>query len=93
MSVLENIEPKEVFAFFEAIAGIPHGSGNISGISDYLADFAVQHGLRYIQDELKNVIIFKPATPGYEDRPAVILQGHMDMVCEKEADCDIDMAK
>ncbi|MBQ4462916.1 MAG: aminoacyl-histidine dipeptidase [Eubacterium sp.] len=93
MSVLENIEPKEVFAFFEAIAGIPHGSGNISGISDYLADFAVQHGLRYIQDELKNVIIFKPATPGYEDRPAVILQGHRDMVCEKEADCDIDMAK
>ena len=93
MSVLENIEPKEVFDYFEAIAGIPHGSGNMTAISDYLAGFAVEHGFRYIQDELKNVIIFKPATPGYEDRPAVILQGHMDMVCEKEADCDIDMAK
>ena len=93
MSVLENLEPKEVFDYFEAIAGIPHGSGNMTAISDYLAGFAVEHGLRYIKDEHKNVMIFKPATSGYEDRPAVILQGHMDMVCEKEAGCNIDMAK
>ncbi|MCI5953988.1 MAG: aminoacyl-histidine dipeptidase [Lachnospiraceae bacterium] len=91
MGVLSNLEPKNVFQYFEEITKIPHGSGNVEQISDYLADFAAKRGLFYIQDELKNIIIVKEATPGYEKEPAVILQGHMDMVAVKKPDCDIDM--
>lgn len=91
MGVLSNLEPKSVFHFFEEITKLPHGSGNVEKISDYLADFAEKRGLFYIQDELKNIIIMKEATPGYEREPAVILQGHMDMVAVKKPDCDIDM--
>lgn len=93
MGVLSNLEPKGVFRFFEEIAGIPHGSGNVGQISDYLADFARKRGLSCIQDELKNIIIMKEASPGYEQEPAVILQGHMDMVAVKEPGCDMDMEK
>ena len=93
MGVLSNLEPKNVFHFFEEITKIPHGSGNVGQISDYLADFARKRGLFCIQDEYKNIIIRKEATPGYEDEPVVILQGHMDMVAVKKPDCDIDMAK
>lgn len=91
MGVLSNLEPKSVFQYFEEITRIPHGSGNVEQISDYLAGFARERGLFYIQDELKNVIIVKEATPGYENEPAVILQGHMDMVAVKKPDCNIDM--
>ena len=89
---LAGLEPASVFGYFEEICAIPHGSRNTRMISDYLVNFAKAHELRYIQDEADNVIIFGDATPGYEDHPAVILQGHMDMVCEKDADCPIDMA-
>lgn len=89
---LAGLEPAAVFGYFEEICAIPHGSRNTRMISDYLVHFAKTNGLRYIQDEADNVIIFGDATPGYEDHPAVILQGHMDMVCEKDADCPIDMA-
>jgi len=88
---LAGLEPESVFKYFEDICSIPHGSGNTKRISDYLVSFAVSHNLRYIQDALNNVILFADATPGYEDHPAVILQGHMDMVCEKDADCAVDM--
>ncbi len=91
MGVLSDLEPKSVFHFFEEITRIPHGSGNVGQISDYLADFARKRQLFYVQDELKNVIIVKEATPGYEKEPAVILQGHMDMVAVKKPDCEIDM--
>lgn len=91
MGVLSHLQPKEVFYYFEEITKIPHGSGNVEGISNYLVEFAKKRGLFYIQDELKNVIIVKEATPGYEDEPAVILQGHMDMVAVKKPDCAIDM--
>ncbi|MDE6638993.1 MAG: aminoacyl-histidine dipeptidase [Acetatifactor sp.] len=91
MGVLSDLEPKNVFRFFEEITRIPHGSGNVGQISDYLADFARERKLNFIQDELKNVIIVKEATPGYEQEPAVILQGHMDMVAVKKPGCDIDM--
>ena len=67
MAVLENVEPKKVFQFFEEICQIPHGTFDIERISDYCAKFAKDRGLRYIQDEVKNVIIFKPGTAGYED--------------------------
>lgn len=91
MGVLSNLEPKNVFHYFEEITKIPHGSGNVQQISDYLVSFAKERGLTYIQDELKNVIIIKEAASGYEQEPPVILQGHMDMVAVKKPDCDIDM--
>lgn len=91
MGVLSDLEPKSVFSFFEEITKIPHGSGNVEQISDYLVSFAKERNLFCIQDEWKNVIIVKEATPGYEKEPAVILQGHMDMVAVKKPDCDIDM--
>ncbi len=93
MAVLSGLKPEKVFTYFEEICGIPHGSRDTKRISDYLAEFAKSHNLRYIQDESNNVIIFKDGTPGYEKSPTVILQGHMDMVCEKESDCDIDFTK
>ena len=90
---LAGLKPESVFAYFEKICSIPHGSGNTKPISDYLVSFAREHGLRYIQDEANNVILFQEGTCGYEDHAPVILQGHMDMVCEKDADCPIDMDK
>lgn len=91
MGILSNLEPKSVFHFFEEICSIPHGSGNVEQISDYLVKFAKERNLFYVQDHVKNVIIVKEATEGYEDQPPVILQGHMDMVAVKKPDCDIDM--
>ncbi len=91
MGVLSNLEPSKVFYYFEEICKIPHGSGNVEQISDYLVAFAKERNLFCIQDEWKNVIIVKEATPGYEQEPAVILQGHMDMVAVKKPDCHIDM--
>lgn len=91
--MLENLEPKKVFQYFEEICSIPHGSGNVDAISDYLVDFAKKQGLWWMQDELKNVIIIKEASKGKENRPAVMIQGHMDMVAVKEPDADIDMTR
>ena len=88
---LAGLAPESVFYYFEQLCAIPHGSGNTKAISDYLVSFAKEQNLRYIQDETNNVILFGDAAPGYEDHPAVILQGHMDMVCEKDADCSINM--
>lgn len=91
MGVLSNLEPKKVFYYFEEITKIPHGSGNVEQISDFLVDFAKAHKLFYIQDAMKNVIMVKKATPGYENEPVVILQGHMDMVAVQTPDCAMDM--
>ena len=93
MRVLENCEPQKVFYYFEEICKIPHGSRNTKQISDYLVSFAKEHGFDYAQDELNNVVIYKPATAGYENAPTVILQGHMDMVCEKRPDVEHDFTK
>lgn len=93
MGILSNLEPKEVFHYFEEICNIPHPSYKEERISNYLVDFARERGLEYYQDELKNVVIIKEATKGYEEVEPVILQGHMDMVCEKEKDCTIDFEK
>ncbi len=92
MAVLEHLQPKEVLHYFEEICAIPHGSGDTKRISDYCVAFAKAHGLNYVQDGHNNVVIYKPAAPGYEEHPTVILQGHLDMVCEKDADCDIDFS-
>ena len=91
MRILENLEPQGVFRFFEEMCAIPHGSSNTKGVSDWLMDFARQRGLEAYQDRLNNGIIIKEATPGYENAGPVILQGHMDMVCEKAPDCAKDM--
>lgn len=93
MSVLDGKKPEKVFKFFEEIASIPHGSGNVEGISNYLVDFAKERNLKYRQDEKLNIIIWKDGTEGYEKSEPVILQGHMDMVAVKTADCDKDMEK
>ncbi|MBR4513311.1 MAG: aminoacyl-histidine dipeptidase [Lachnospiraceae bacterium] len=93
MAVLEGLKPAAVFKYFEEICSIPHGSRNTKQISDYLKSFAEARSLKVIQDESNNIIIKKPGTAGYEDHPTVIIQGHMDMVCEKEEDCGIDFEK
>ena len=93
MSVLSNIEPKEVFKYFEAISAIPRGSKEEEKISAYLVDFAKERGLKYTQDEHLNVIIEKPASRGYENKKAFIIQSHMDMVNEKNNDVTHDFKK
>lgn len=80
---LAGLEPASVFGYFEEICSIPHGSRNTKMISDYLVNFAKDHELRYIQDQANNVIIFVDGTCGLESHQPVILQGHMDMVCER----------
>lgn len=89
--VLQDIEPGEVFHFFEEICSIPHPSYREKAISDYLVAFARERNLEVQQDDLYNVIIVKEATQGYENVEPVIIQGHMDMVCEKTPDCTKDM--
>ena len=91
MGVLSGLKPEKVFYYFEEICKIPHGSGNVDQISDYLADFAKQRGLSYLQDTTKNIIISKEASAGYEDSEGVILQGHMDMVAVKKPGSTINM--
>ncbi|MFX3625628.1 MAG: aminoacyl-histidine dipeptidase [Ectobacillus sp.] len=82
-----------VFHFFKQISDIPRGSGNEKQISDYLVHFANERNLEAVQDEALNVIIKKPATAGYENAPAIIIQGHMDMVCEKNKGTTHDFEK
>ena len=93
MAVLSGLEPKVVFDYFEKLCAVPHGSGNTKRISDLCVGFARELGLKWRQDESNNVVIWKDASPGCEDAPPVILQGHIDMVCVKTEDCVKDMAK
>ena len=93
MRILENIEPKEVFYYFEELCKIPHGSFNTKPVADWLVDFAKNNNLEYSRDNSDNVIIIKEATSGYEEKEAIILQGHTDMVCQKTADSKKDMDK
>lgn len=85
-----NLNPQLVFDFFAEICKIPHGSKNEAQISRFLQDFGNRLGLVTIADELGNVLIKKPATAGYENRKTVILQSHMDMVCDKRKDVEHD---
>lgn len=93
MSVLEGLQPASVFHFFEEICGIPHISYHEQALSDYCVAFAKERNLFYQQDKMGNVVIIKEATPGYEKEPAIIFQGHLDMVGEWDKDCSIDMTK
>ncbi len=90
---ITGYQPERLFHFFEDISAIPRGSSNEKAVSDYLVAFAKERGLWYHQDALHNVIIKKPASAGAEDKPAVMLQGHLDMVCEKLAGVDHDFEK
>ena len=82
MSVLEHLRPEAALHYFEELCAIPHGSRDTKRISDYCVRFAQARGLRYVQDAYNNVVIYKDGTTGYENHPTVILQGHLDMVCE-----------
>ena len=93
MGVLTNLEPASVFRYFEEICSIPHTSHHEKALSDYCVQFAKAHGLACRQDEMGNVLIKAPATPGYENQPALILQGHLDMVGDKTAACPLDLEK
>lgn len=91
--ILQDQDYKNIFKFSSEISAIPRGSYNNKEISNYLVDFAKSRDLEYVQDEFENVIIIKEATSGYEDSPPIILQGHMDMVCEKTPDSSHDFKK
>lgn len=93
MRKLEGIKPERVFYYFEEISKIPRESYNEKQISDYLVEFGKKHNLETYQDKYYNVILRKKASQGYENCPGVIIQGHMDMVCEKENDSDHDFKK
>lgn len=80
LEMLKDLQPVEVFKYFEKLSQIPRGSGNEKEVSDYLVSFAKEYSLEFVQDSALNVVIKKKATPGYENSPTVVLQGHMDMV-------------
>ena len=80
------LSPKAVWSYFHEITKVPRPSKKEERILAYLVDFAKKHNLEYKQDEVGNLVISKPATPGYEDRETVVLQSHVDMVCEKNSD-------
>ena len=87
---MENLKPEKVFKYFREICKIPHGSGDMGKISTYCEKFALENNLDYIRDAANNVIIYKPASAGYENASPVILQGHLDMVCQKDEGVNID---
>ncbi len=88
-----NFKNKRVFEIFEEISAIPHGSGNMTAISKYVIDFAKNNGLKFVTDSAENVIVYKSATKGYENAEPIILQGHLDMVCQKTAESNFDFEK
>ena len=90
---IKGCKPEKLFNFFEEISAVPRGSKNNQGISDYLVKFAEDRNLDYYRDDLLNVIIRKPGSNGASDKSPVILQGHMDMVCEKVEGCNHDFEK
>ncbi len=91
MGILKGLQPERVFHYFEQLCRIPHGSGNCAAISAWCVETAQSLGLECERDGVDNVIIRKPASVGYENSPTVILQGHLDMVCEKDPTCPINM--
>ena len=87
------MQPEALFGYFLKICEIPHGSKNEAQISAYLQNFGKELGFETIADGVGNVLIKKPATPGYENRKTIILQSHMDMVCDKRPDVAHDFTK
>lgn len=92
MGKFDKLSERALF-HFENITKIPHGSENVGAIAKMCTDFAKQNGLDYVKDEYDNVVIYKPASKGYEDKEPIILQGHLDMVCQKDEGVSIDFEK
>ena len=90
---ISELEPKSVFGYFEELTKIPRGSGDMEKVSSYCVEFAEKNGLFCVRDSANNVIIKKPASEGYESHEPIILQGHLDMVCQKDAGVTIDFLK
>ncbi len=93
MGVLSGLQPRRVFEIFEMLSSVPHGSGNTGAVSALCENFAAERGLRRVRDGLGNVVIYKPASPGREGEPAVVLQAHLDMVCASRPEDGIDMSR
>ena len=93
MRKLENLKPERVFYYFEEISKIPRNSYEEKEISDYLLNFGKEHGLECYRDDVYNIILRKKASPGYENSPKIVLQGHTDMVCEKAEESTHDFKK
>ena len=91
--IISGYKPEKLFRYFEDLAAIPHGSGNESAVADWLVAFAAERGLECVRDEWNNVLIRLPASEGREGEPALLLQGHTDMVCEKNNDTVHDFTK
>jgi len=85
MSVVRNLEPRLLWQHFDEIRKIPHGSGNEKAVGQYVVSVAQRLGLKYTREKSGNIIIYKPAAPGHESASPVVLQGHLDMVCEKHS--------
>ena len=93
MNGLTGLQPQRVFQFFESICRIPHGSGNVSALVDYCVQFAEEQGLSWTRDSSNNLVIRKSGSIGYENSDVLILQGHTDMVCEKDTGVEFDFEK
>ena len=93
MSAITTLEPRIVWEQFDAITQVPRPSKKEGKIIEFLIDFARRHDIEYAKDATGNVVMRKPATPGYEDHPGVVLQSHMDMVCEKNSDVEFDFER
>ena len=93
MSNLPLLSPEPVWTYFEEICSIPRLSKNETKIREYLIDFARRNNLESKEDKTGNILIFKPASQGWENRKTVVLQSHMDMVGEKNADYPHDWFK
>ncbi len=91
--IITNRTPSALYRYFEDICAIPHGSGNESQIADYIEAFAHARGLYVYRDKNNNVLVRRPASVGYESNPPIVLQGHIDMVCEGEVECGIDFER
>ena len=93
MRTINNLQPKALFSYFKDISDIPRESGNEEGVRQYLLNFAKRNNFEAKVDKIGNVIIYVPATKGYENKSTVVLQGHMDMVCVKTLDSKHDFTK
>lgn len=93
MSQLKNLQPERVFYYFEEITKIPHGSGDMDKIASFCVDFAKEHNLKHYRDDANNVVIYKNGTKQLKDAEPIILQAHIDMVCQKTEDSTIDFTK
>jgi dipeptidase D len=92
-SVIEGLNPKKLWEQFYNVSQIPRGSGNEEAVGEYIISVAKKNNLEYKKDEFGNIVVMQPATPGYENKPKVIIQGHTDMVCEKNNDTVHDFEK